>query len=112
MGGPYQCVAERINEARHCSREPNNNEGFTGTFKSTPGGVKPPGLSPERGPISPGYAAARSSTFLTEVCQSEPKFDPRSASNFDPLWRRVLAVALAPSERVGVAETARARVVG
>ncbi len=44
------------------------------------------------------------------ACQSAPKFDPRSASNFDPLWRRVLAVALAPSELVGVAETARARV--
>ena len=36
---------------------------------------------------------------------------PLSASNFDPLWRRVLAVAIAPSELVGVAETARARVV-
>jgi len=44
-------------------------------------------------------------------CQSAFKFDPRSASNFDPLWRRVLTVALAPSELVGVAETARARVV-
>jgi integrase len=43
-------------------------------------------------------------------CQSASKFDPRSASNFDPLWRRVLAVALTPSELVGVAETARARV--
>ena len=46
------------------------------------------------------------------TCQSAPKFDPRSASNFDPLERRVRAVALAPSELVGVAETARARVVG
>jgi hypothetical protein len=46
------------------------------------------------------------------VCQSASKFDPRSAANFDPLVRRVLAVALAPSELVGVAETARARVVG
>ena len=45
-------------------------------------------------------------------CQSASKFDPRSASNFDPLERRVRAVALAPSELVGVAETARARVVG
>jgi hypothetical protein len=36
----------------------------------------------------------------------------RSASKIDPLWRRVLAVPLAPSELVGVAETARARVVG
>ena len=43
-------------------------------------------------------------------CQSASKFDPRSASNFDPLERRVLGVALAPSELVGVAETARARV--
>src|SRR5580704_13378000 len=45
------------------------------------------------------------------MCQSASKFDPLSASNFDPLWRRVLAVAIAPSELVGVAETARARVV-
>jgi hypothetical protein len=45
-------------------------------------------------------------------CQSASKFDPRSASNFDPLERRVRAVALAPSELVGVAETARARIVG
>ena len=45
-------------------------------------------------------------------CQSAPKFDPRSASNFDPLERRVRTVALAPSELVRVAETARARVVG
>jgi len=43
--------------------------------------------------------------YLAE-CQSAFKFDPRSASNFDPFWRRVLAVALAPSELVGVAETA------
>ncbi len=46
------------------------------------------------------------------TCQSAFKFDPRSASNFDPLDRRVRAVAVAPSELVGVAETARARVVG
>ena len=45
-------------------------------------------------------------------CQSAFKFDPRSASNFDPFWRRGLAVALAPSELAGVAETARARIVG
>src|SRR5215210_7239203 len=45
------------------------------------------------------------------TCQAASKFDPRSASNFDPLERRVRAVALAPSELVGVAETARARVV-
>jgi hypothetical protein len=42
-------------------------------------------------------------------CQSAFKFDPASASNFDPLGRRVLAVALAPSELAGVAETVRAR---
>jgi hypothetical protein len=43
-------------------------------------------------------------------CQSASKFDPVSASNFDPLERRVLAVALAPSELAGVAETGRVRV--
>src|ERR1700693_5443200 len=35
-------------------------------------------------------------------CQSAPKFDPRSASHFDPLKRRALAVAvvLAPSQLI------------
>jgi hypothetical protein len=46
---------------------------------------------------------------MTLRCQSAFKFDPASASNFDPFGRRVLAVALAPSELVGVAETVRAR---
>jgi predicted NUDIX family NTP pyrophosphohydrolase len=44
-------------------------------------------------------------------CQSAFKFDPVSASNFDPFERRVLAVALASSELAGVAETWRARAV-
>lgn len=44
------------------------------------------------------------------LCQSACKIDPRSASNFDPLRPRVLAVALAASELVGVAKTSRARV--
>jgi hypothetical protein len=51
-------------------------------------------------------------TSTTNTCQSAPKFDPRSAFNFDLLERRVRTVALAPSELVRVAETARARVVG
>jgi RecA-family ATPase len=48
--------------------------------------------------------------LLDAYCQSASKFDPRSASNFDPLERRARTVALAPSELVGVAETGRARV--
>jgi hypothetical protein len=44
------------------------------------------------------------------TCQSAFKFDPGSASNFDPFERRVLTVALASSELAGVAETWRARV--
>ena len=43
-------------------------------------------------------------------CQSALKFDPVSASNFDPFERRGLAVALASSELAGIAETWRARV--
>ena len=54
----------------------------------------------------------RDSEAVVVACQSAFKFDPRSASNFDPFERRVLAVAVAPSELVRVAETARARVVG
>ena len=59
--------------------------------------------------IFPFIAGVVATVFLG--CQSAFKFDPRSASNFDPLERRGLAVALAPTELVGVAETARARVV-
>jgi hypothetical protein len=45
------------------------------------------------------------------ICQSALKFDPVSASNFDPFERRVLTVALVSSELAGIAETRRARVV-
>ena len=44
-------------------------------------------------------------------CQSASNRDPRFASKRDPFERRVRPVAFAPSELVGVAETARARVV-
>ena len=44
-------------------------------------------------------------------CQSAFKSDPVSASNFDPLERRVLRVALVSLELAGIAETRRARVV-
>jgi hypothetical protein len=43
-------------------------------------------------------------------CQSAFKFDPSSASNFDPFARRVLLVALVSSELAGIAEARRARV--
>ena len=46
-----------------------------------------------------------------EKCQSAGNRDPLSASKRDPFGRRARAVALAPSELVGVAQTARARVV-
>ena len=57
-----------------------------------------------------GRNIGRGTTPDDPRCQSASKFDPRSASNFDPLERRVRVVAVAPSELVGVAETARARV--
>jgi len=44
-------------------------------------------------------------------CQSASNRDPRSASKRDPFVLRFERLALAPSELVGVAETARARVV-
>jgi hypothetical protein len=34
--------------------------------------------------------AAVKFAMMSSACQSAFKFDPRSASNFDPLWRRVL----------------------
>jgi hypothetical protein len=45
------------------------------------------------------------------ICQTALERDPLSASKRDPFDRRARAVALAPSELVGVAETARARLV-
>jgi TolB-like protein len=45
------------------------------------------------------------------ACQSAFDWDPLSASKRDPFERRALLVALGSSELVGVAETARARVV-
>ena len=56
--------------------------------------------------------APNASAIFLDIAKKSNEHDPRSACNFDPLWRRVLAVALAPSELVGVAGTARARVVG
>ena len=52
-----------------------------------------------------------SERLRTLVCQSASNRDPRFASKRDPFERRVRTVAFAPSELVGVAETARARVV-
>ena len=52
----------------------------------------------------------RSPAAKNLVCQSACKFDPSSASNFDPLVRRVLLVALVSSELAGIAEARRARV--
>jgi hypothetical protein len=48
---------------------------------------------------------------LSDACQSALERDPVSACKRDPFERRVFAVALAPAELVGIAETARARVV-
>jgi len=48
--------------------------------------------------------------FLQAPCLVADGWECQSASNFDPLDRRALAVALAPAELVGVAETGRARV--
>ena len=50
-----------------------------------------------------------STTYQSMSCQSALNWAPLSASKRDPFERRVLAVALAPSELAGVAATARAR---
>ena len=52
------------------------------------------------------------SNVSIEGCQSAPNRDPGSASKRDPTFLRFERLALAPSELVGVAETARARVGG
>ena len=53
----------------------------------------------------------QSATACPRRCQSALEWDPLSAFKRDPFERRVLTVALAPSELVGVAETARVRAV-
>ena len=60
-------------------------------------------------PLETDWFSLRAQTTYLQ-CQSAFKFDPVSASNFDPLERDGLAVALVSSELVGVAETRRARV--
>ena len=60
---------------------------------------------------TPGENQKHGAEMQETPCQSAFKFDPASAPNFDPFERRVLAVARAPSELVGVAETGRARVI-
>jgi NAD(P)-dependent dehydrogenase (short-subunit alcohol dehydrogenase family) len=61
--------------------------------------------------LDPGRVVPLLIDVTDRDCQSALKFDPVSASNFDPFERRVLAVALASSELAGIAETWRARVV-
>ena len=66
--------------------------------------------NPKRRHSTIGYLSPME--FESKVgCQSALEWDPLSASKRDPFDRRVLLVALAASELVGVAETARARVV-
>ncbi len=57
----------------------------------------------------PGKTVEIDETFIG--CQSALERAPRSASKRDPFVLRFRRLALAPSELVGVAETARARVV-
>jgi cytochrome c-type biogenesis protein len=57
-----------------------------------------------------GMISAPVAARIATACQSASKFDPSSASNFDPFVRRGLAVALGSSELAGIAETRRARV--
>ena len=63
--------------------------------------------------LADGHAERVAALHMIEPradCQSAFKFDPSSASNFDPFERRGLAVALGSSELAGIAETRRARV--
>ena len=63
----------------------------------------------ERTRLADARTELRAGAPATADCQSALDWDPLSASKRDPFERRVLAVALAPSELAGVAETARAR---
>jgi len=67
--------------------------------------VRKPAASVKNGTGSRANAARSQ-----QGCQSAFKFDPTSASNFDPFERRGLAVALVSSKLAGIAETRRARV--
>jgi uncharacterized protein (DUF2235 family) len=72
--------------------------------------LTPDPKGPQHDAREPGFLWGR--LKWAAACQSARKFDPRSASNFDPLVRRARAIALVPSELVGIAEAARARLVG
>jgi hypothetical protein len=69
------------------------------------------GIAPTLGFMATGNAARSAETVMREAarCQSALDRDPVSASKRDPFERRVLPVALAPSELTGVAATERAR---
>ncbi|MEJ6890881.1 hypothetical protein, partial [Bradyrhizobium diazoefficiens] len=56
-----------------------------------------------------GIDIGKNSFHVVGHCQSACKFDPSSASNFDPFVRRGLTVALGSLELAGIAETRRAR---
>jgi len=66
---------------------------------------------PESGELAIGCSDITMASLLPAIveCQSALNWAPLSASKRDPFERRVLAVALAPSELAGVAATARAR---
>jgi hypothetical protein len=73
-------------------------------FRSSPES----GLKSDIGPCP--FGANTGSLHRLLDCQSAFKFDPSSASNFDPFERAGFAVALGSSELAGIAETRRARV--
>ncbi|UGY29930.1 hypothetical protein HU675_0007995 [Bradyrhizobium septentrionale] len=60
--------------------------------------------------MAPEAKPPKDRTRIAAGCQSAFKFDPSSASNFDPFARRALLVALVSSELAGIAEARRARV--
>ena len=66
-------------------------------------------MSAERYSRLCSHCSIRSPAFRS-ACQSAPNRDPGSASKRDPAFLRLERLALAPSELVGIAETARARV--
>ena len=77
-----------------------------GTYQAQRDTARAPGT---RDWICLALAGAGFTVRGTYDCQSALDWDPLSASKRDAFERRVLAVALAPSELAGVAETARAR---
>jgi len=102
--------SSRIRLVRRSSRQMRSKRELVNVVLMPPHGAD---QTPARFNAGRNIGHTRVMAALDEIernCQSACKFDPSSASNFDPFVRRGLTVALGSLELAGIAETRRARV--